>query len=129
MADTWLMQVIVQCYSADTTSSPLNLDAESRERIFQHHARSVISGFTNTLDEKNASAPYSSPGGERVGILGAGIGGLYSAVILQSLGVPFEIIEADNRIGGRLHTHKFEQGGKYDYFVRSFNLFFIRLHD
>nr|QAA96039.1 L-amino acid oxidase 4 [synthetic construct] len=99
---------------ADTTSVPF--DAESRDQIFQHHARSVISGYTNTLGEKNISVPSSPPGGERVGILGAGIGGLYSALILQSLDVPFEIIEASNRVGGRLFTHKFPNGGKYDYY-------------
>lgn len=120
MADIWFMQIIVQSYSADTTA-PLDLDAGSRDRIFQHHARSMIKTYTDTLGENNA--PSSNSGDERVGILGAGIGGLYSALILQSLDIPFEIIEATNRIGGRLYTHKFEQGGKYDYFVRSFSLF------
>lgn len=85
----------------------------------------MIVDYTSNLGEKNGSAPSVAPGGERVGILGAGIGGLYSALILQSLDIPFEIIEASNRVGGRLYTHKFENGRKYDYFVRfeSFNVF------
>jgi len=85
----------------------------------------VISDYTNNLGEKNVSAPSRASGGERVGILGAGIGGLYSALLLQSLDVPFEIIEASDRVGGRLYTHKFQNGRKYDYFVRSesFNVF------
>jgi heterodisulfide reductase subunit A-like polyferredoxin len=100
-------------------SAPLDLDAQSRDRIFEHHARSVILNYTNTLEDKKAPAPYRSPGGERVGIIGAGMGGLYSALILQSLDIPFEIIESSDRVGGRLFTHKFLKGGKYDYYVRS----------
>jgi len=98
-------------------SAPLELDAQSRNSIFQHHARSMILNYTNTLKEKQAPAPFRSPGGERVGIIGAGMGGLYSALMLQSLGVPFEIIDASHRVGGRLFTYKFPQGGKYDYYV------------
>ena len=108
--------------------SALDLDAQSRDRIFQHHARSVILNYANTLEDKKAPAPYHPPGGERVGIIGAGMGGLYSALILQSPGVPFEIIDASGRVGGRLFTHKFQQGGKYDYYVRSLNFFHILPH-
>jgi protoporphyrinogen oxidase len=58
----------------------------------------------------------------KVGILGAGVGGLYTALILDSLDIKYEILEASNRTGGRLFTHKFENGNAYDYFVcRSFH--------
>lgn len=53
----------------------------------------------------------------KVGILGAGVGGLYTALILDSLGIKYEILEASKRTGGRLFTHKFEKGNNYDYFV------------
>lgn len=43
-----------------------------------------------------------------VGILGAGPGGLYAAMILTTLDIPFEIIEAQDRTGGRLYTHHFD---------------------
>ena len=49
--------------------------------------------------------------------------GLYTALILQSLNVSYEIIEASNRTGGRMFTHKFSDGGFFDYFVR-FNYYF-----
>ncbi|RDB24913.1 hypothetical protein Hypma_008040 [Hypsizygus marmoreus] len=65
-----------------------------------------------------------SPG--PIGIIGAGAAGLYTAMILQSLGIEYEILEANDRIGGRLFTHRFngEAGytapvgspGRYDYF-------------
>lgn len=44
----------------------------------------------------------------KVGIIGAGAAGLYSALILQSLGVEFEVLEADGRAGGRIYTHYFD---------------------
>ena len=43
----------------------------------------------------------------KVGIIGAGIAGLYTAYLLDSIGVPYEILEASYRIGGRLYTHHF----------------------
>jgi hypothetical protein len=55
-----------------------------------------------------------------VGIVGAGAAGLYSAMILQDLGVDFEILEAQrNHIGGRLLTHHFSDGPN-DYYVSYF---------
>lgn len=61
-----------------------------------------------------------------VGILGGGVGGLYTALILDSLGIQYEILEASRRTGGRLFTHKFPTGGRYDYFVSI--QFFIVVH-
>ncbi|KIK56250.1 hypothetical protein GYMLUDRAFT_1016410 [Collybiopsis luxurians FD-317 M1] len=45
---------------------------------------------------------------EAVGILGAGVAGLYTALILENLGIPYTIIEAGSRVGGRLYTHRFQ---------------------
>ncbi|KAI6143737.1 hypothetical protein BKA82DRAFT_36372 [Pisolithus tinctorius] len=53
---------------------------------------------------------------EKVGILGAGVGGLYTALIPDSLDVEYEILEASDRIGGRLSTYKFPGGKIYDYY-------------
>ncbi|KAG8868646.1 hypothetical protein FRB97_002117, partial [Tulasnella sp. 331] len=61
----------------------------------------------------------------QVCILGAGAGGLYAAMMLKSLGIPFEILEAQDRTGGRLYTHHFKKDDnsdplpdqpKYDYY-------------
>lgn len=57
---------------------------------------------------------------QKVGILGAGIGGLYTALILDSLDIEYEILEASDRTGGRMCTYKFPGGGKYDYYVWRF---------
>ena len=57
-----------------------------------------------------------------VGIIGAGVGGLYAAIMLKSLDIPYQILEGSDRIGGRILTHKFgekqcETCSGYDYFV------------
>lgn len=53
-----------------------------------------------------------------VGILGAGAAGLYTALILDSLGIKYEIMEASGRTGGRLFTHRFSKiPGEYQYYV------------
>lgn len=54
-----------------------------------------------------------------VGILGAGVGGLYAAMILHSLSIPFEILEASGRTGGRVFTYQFSDES-HDYFVSAF---------
>ncbi|KAK2462147.1 hypothetical protein APHAL10511_005845 [Amanita phalloides] len=53
-----------------------------------------------------------------VGILGAGVAGLYAAMILESLKIPYKILEARDVIGGRLFTHRFPNatGVPYNYF-------------
>ncbi|KAI5803004.1 hypothetical protein EDC01DRAFT_774681 [Geopyxis carbonaria] len=52
-----------------------------------------------------------------IAIIGAGMAGLYAAMILQDLGLDYEIIEASDRIGGRVFTHRFSETTKFhDYF-------------
>ncbi|KIO34441.1 hypothetical protein M407DRAFT_16957 [Tulasnella calospora MUT 4182] len=51
-----------------------------------------------------------------VAILGAGVGGLYAAMILKCLGIPFDILEATGRTGGRLFTYKVYNGNFHDYY-------------
>ena len=49
----------------------------------------------------------------KVGILGAGISGLYSAILLESLGIDFELIEANSEhLGGRAFTYHFNKDYK-----------------
>lgn len=39
-----------------------------------------------------------------VGIIGGGFAGIYAGLILQSLGIEFEIFESSDRVGGRIYT-------------------------
>ncbi|KII91039.1 hypothetical protein PLICRDRAFT_52708 [Plicaturopsis crispa FD-325 SS-3] len=56
-----------------------------------------------------------------VGIIGAGCAGLYAGLIFDSLGIKYEILEASNRVGGRVQTYHFPQKpghpkGTHDYY-------------
>jgi NADPH-dependent 2,4-dienoyl-CoA reductase/sulfur reductase-like enzyme len=65
----------------------------------------------------------------KVGIVGAGAAGLYSAVLLDSLGIDYDILEASDRVGGRIFTYRFNETAwdastpddpdYYDYYVGS----------
>ena len=73
-----------------------------------HIPRSELPQFTEIIRRRD---PPDLP----VCIIGAGVAGLYTAMILQDLGIKYQIIEANNRVGGRVATYKFPDG---DYFVR-----------
>ena len=57
-----------------------------------------------------------------VGILGGGMAGLYAAMMLAQRGIPFQILEATDRVGGRCYTYNFPEGGEWDYYVISLAL-------
>ena len=52
-------------------------------------------------------------------IIGAGMAGLYTAMIFESLEISYQIVDADTRarVGGRLFTYYFPNGNPYDYYV------------
>jgi NADPH-dependent 2,4-dienoyl-CoA reductase/sulfur reductase-like enzyme len=65
----------------------------------------------------------SSSSFPKVCIIGAGAAGLYAGMIFDTLGIDYDILEAQpNHIGGRLLTYTFEEGGPNDYFVRANNI-------
>jgi len=69
----------------------------------------LIPGDYHDGNESVAAAP--------VCIVGAGVSGLYTAMILDSLGINYEILEASERYGGRCFTYKFSEAEDYhDYF-------------
>ena len=45
-----------------------------------------------------------------MGIIGAGVAGLYLAMMCDFLGIDYEILEASDRVGGRVYTHHFSEG-------------------
>lgn len=95
---------------ADSDSDPvLNFDAEDEDlkramMLLNIGAPPPI----NTTELKEAKF--------HVGIIGAGMAGLYTAMILKSLHISYEILEASDRIGGRVYTHRFsnDPGDYYD---------------
>ncbi|KZV60672.1 FAD/NAD(P)-binding domain-containing protein [Peniophora sp. CONT] len=79
---------------------------------------SVNTAINMAVADMGDVGTHMSAAVEPVGILGAGPGGLYVALILLDLGIPFKVIEARDRVGGRLYTHEFpdKTGAPYNYF-------------
>ncbi|MFD0963792.1 flavin monoamine oxidase family protein [Pseudofulvibacter geojedonensis] len=67
---------------------------KQRARKEAQHLKQNIAGSST---EKSAQTPT-------VGIIGGGFAGLYSGLILQSLGIEFEVFESSDRVGGRIDT-------------------------
>ena len=68
-------------------------------------ARAAFGATTGTYDDGNSSVPSGLTGDvERVIIVGAGWAGLTLANALRNAGVPYVLLEARDRIGGRAHT-------------------------
>jgi hypothetical protein len=70
---------------------------------------------TNRPPEEGAHLDNSIPLDVKFCIIGAGVAGLYIAMILKELGIPFDLVEASDRAGGRLYTHKFSEA-PHDYY-------------
>ena len=62
---------------------------------------------------------------KKVAIVGAGIGGLYAGLILQSRGISFDIFDMDNKVGGRLKTHHFSEKENDYYVCETVNLWLL----
>ncbi|KAG6380589.1 hypothetical protein JVT61DRAFT_4953 [Boletus reticuloceps] len=93
------------------------------KRVIEHHHATLLKNLPPFKADPNDPNPFDISDDVlrflprlKVGILGAGAGGLYTALILDSLGIDYEILEASDRTGGRLSTYKFLNGGKYDYY-------------
>jgi len=54
-------------------------------------------------DRAPARAPVSGP--PRVVVIGGGLAGLTSALRLEAAGFEVDVLEASDRVGGRVHTH------------------------
>lgn len=84
-----------------------------------------ILGDSEYTNHSKVQTPKDVP--LKVGILGAGVAGLYAAILLDSIGIDYEIHEASERIGGRIYTYHFDQEAwdkstpedpaYYDYYV------------
>ncbi|KAI4086812.1 MAG: hypothetical protein LQ344_007249 [Seirophora lacunosa] len=67
------------------------------------------------LPPRSEEKSHAFPTDAKVCIVGAGIAGLYSAMILDHLSIPYDILEAAPRPGGRILTHYFSTK-KHDYY-------------
>jgi monoamine oxidase len=75
--------------------------ASLKEELAKQRSRKNADYFKQKIASANATKTTDIP---IVGIVGGGFAGLYAGLILQSLGIEFEIFEASDRVGGRIHT-------------------------
>ena len=110
-------------------STPKPLDTCSQ--ALAETGKEAVEEFINQYTDPNGPGPYIPP--DRPGpdgnvpaaikalpvcILGTGVAGLYIAMMLDSLGIKYELMEGSGRTGGRLFTHNFPtKPGKYQYYV------------
>ncbi|KAH6912094.1 hypothetical protein BKA70DRAFT_825472 [Coprinopsis sp. MPI-PUGE-AT-0042] len=96
-------------------SQPFTASSFEKEDPFISYGRSLLPKANNKGVPVSIIRPIDKDT-PPVGILGGGMAGLYTALILSSLKIPFQILEGANRVGGRCYTHKFEESGEYDYY-------------
>ena len=107
---------------------------DSGSQALAQTGKDAIEGFINTYTDPTQPGPTIDPGlvippppptrpkpyipQPPVCIIGAGVSGLYIAMMLDSLGIKYELMEGSGRTGGRLYTHNFpKNAGKYQYYV------------
>lgn len=101
-----------------------------------HHKFAALNPRAAFFREIIGSSSYSDHNKEpsreglplKVGIIGAGAAGLYAAMLLDSLGIDYDIYEGSDRVGGRIYTYFFDEEtwskstpqdpAYYDYYVR-----------
>ena len=70
---------------------------------------SFLRSLLEKSDEYGNFDHAPSQGPLKVGIVGAGAAGVYAGMLLESLGIDYEILEGSNRIGGRIFTYRFNE--------------------
>ncbi len=78
-----------------------NHGATYRATVSQHRSRANAARFHAQFSASSPSKPSEEP---LVGIVGGGFAGLFSGLILQSLGIGCEVFESSDRVGGRIRT-------------------------
>ena len=103
---------------------------DSGSQALAQTGKDAIEGFINAFTDPTQPGPTIDHGlivpppprphvpQLPVCIIGAGVSGLYIAMMLDSLGIKYELTEGSGRTGGRLYTHNFpKNAGKYQYYV------------
>ena len=69
---------------------------------------SLISSFH--ISNTPGTTPSEATETQKICVIGAGVSGLYLAWMLTFLGLPYDILEASSRVGGRAFTYRFPGG-------------------
>ncbi|WP_126283005.1 flavin monoamine oxidase family protein [Burkholderia stagnalis] len=84
-----------------------------RKAMFEHWGAHLFKQRAGIPVRARASTRLTGQrnvGDIKVGIVGGGMAGLYAGLLLQALGIQFEIFEAAPTPGGRVRTHYFNDG-------------------
>ena len=89
--------------------------------IFRHVPSSlneVEEGSDGLLSDGGGEVPFND---RKICIVGAGVAGLFTALMLKMSGIyNFDVVEASDRVGGRLYTHWFSDrenpDSEHDYY-------------
>jgi len=95
-AEYFIDCLISKAVSGDVPRPTVAIQTDSKVAAVAYNAPSPLPPFENDLEE-----PLP------ICIIGAGAAGLYTAMILDSLDIRYEILDASERVGGRLYTHRF----------------------
>ncbi|KAL4530257.1 hypothetical protein Ndes2437B_g03764 [Nannochloris sp. 'desiccata'] len=107
--------------SKDTDDDDLLMEDDEEEKVVKPKKK-ILAGSrsrsgTATTAAGTEKKPYNKgpfsaitaiPHGLHVVVIGAGVSGLKAAADLQRSGAKVTVLEARNRIGGRVHTHTFD---------------------
>ncbi|KAF8625505.1 hypothetical protein AX15_005336 [Amanita polypyramis BW_CC] len=104
------------CYLLELIDKEIKKAVSNRAGEREAEKREAETTKSEEQKSKEQSGYPTQP--KPVGILGAGACGLYTAMILEDLGIPYRILEARRRVGGRLFTYNFPNsfGQPYNYF-------------
>lgn len=107
--------------SSLTMAAPVDVyAARARYTITKYLAENSHHEILNSLPPLEKMLPVVPRVTKRLPVctIGAGTTGLYTAMILASLGIPYVSLEASDRVGGRPFMYKgFENAEKYDCYV------------
>ncbi|KAI8992162.1 flavin-containing amine oxidoreductase-domain containing protein [Mycotypha africana] len=92
-------------------SNPYVLQSEHQKKRRSHaeFKHMYLDAVDFDKSRKNAECTLATSKDQRIGIIGAGISGLFSAYLLDQVDFHnYEILEATSRVGGRIHTAYFD---------------------
>lgn len=114
MSKTSLLQILRRAYRIANLANDLQIPpAEAVERHQQRisrrqllHASMMATGALTAVALHHQTSTATDRSIEPVLIIGAGIAGLTAGYYLHTAGIPIRIIEASNRLGGRIRSQE-----------------------
>ena len=117
--------LLLRAMASNETNLPNVYAYRGRQLLSAYHDRNKDTVPPYKLPDMTSHLKNQKPSSDLpICIIGAGAAGLYTAMILESLGISYQIIDAStqDRVGGRIFTYNFPNSDTYDYYVRKDHL-------